>query len=85
MARPKGYRLNRPALEDLLKARGLSMTEFAERNGMPLTTLSSLATGDSRASVTTVRKLVDGLSCQPATLFPEYGNFDEREPVEVAS
>lgn len=78
MARPKGYRLNRSALHDIITARRLTLTEAAQLCGMPLTTLSSLAHGDMRASMKTVRTLADGLGCQSETLFPELAFPDLR-------
>lgn len=71
MARPKGYLLSRPALEDLLRINGLSMTEAANRSGVALTTLSGLAAGDHRASIETAHKIAQGIECTPGTLFPE--------------
>jgi transcriptional regulator with XRE-family HTH domain len=71
MARPKGYRLSRAAFLDLARAKHLSMSEIAALGGMPLTTLSGLVNGDHGASMRTVRKLADGLGCEPETLFPE--------------
>jgi transcriptional regulator with XRE-family HTH domain len=71
MARPRGYRLNRAALTDVLALRTISLTEAAQRCGMPLTTLSSLSHGDHRASMRTIRTLADGLGVAPETLFPE--------------
>lgn len=71
MARPRGFRLNRSALVDLLDAKRLTLTEAAQRCGIPLTTLSSLSHGDHRASMKTVRSLSEGLGCHAETLFPE--------------
>lgn len=92
MARPRGYRLNRAALLDLLEAKRLTMTDAAERCGIPLKSLSSLATPAvqhrSRASISTVGKVAAGLNCAAETLFPELANFadaSEREPEAVAS
>lgn len=71
MARPKGLRLNRAALTDILAIKVISLTEAASLCGMPLTTLSSLAHGDHRASPRTVRALAEGLNVSAETLFPE--------------
>lgn len=71
MARPRGYRLSRPALDDLLVLKRLTMTEAAAASGIGLTTLSNLATGDRGASMTTVRALSEGLNVAAETLFPE--------------
>jgi transcriptional regulator with XRE-family HTH domain len=71
MARPKGLRLNRAAFLDLTKAKRLSMSEAAALGGMPLTTLSGLVNGNHGASMRTVRKLSEGLGCEPETLFPQ--------------
>jgi transcriptional regulator with XRE-family HTH domain len=71
MARPKGFLLNRAALEDILRLRGLSMTEAAARSGVALTTLSGLAATDHRASIRTAHQLAQGIECAVGTLFPE--------------
>lgn len=75
--RPRGYRLDRAALNALLTEKRLSMTEGAEACGMPLKTLSALATGESGASIKTVRALEAGLGCDAARLFPELGEAAE--------
>lgn len=80
MARPRGFRLNRSALLDILAAKRLSMTEGASLSGIPLTTLSGLAQGDHRASIKTARALADGIGCSIETLFPELsGQFEQAE------
>lgn len=56
------------------------MTEGAEACGMPLKTLSALATGSMGASIKTVRALEAGLACDGKRLFPDLG-----EPAEAAS
>lgn len=71
MPRPKGYRISRPALLDLLEARRLSLTELAAFSGVKLATLSGLAHSNHNASVTTVEALASALSCSAETLFPE--------------
>lgn len=76
MARPKGYLLNRPALDDLLVARRLTLTQAARDSGIALTTLSGLRQGDHRASIRTAEQLARGLGCSAETLFPELtGSF----------
>lgn len=71
MARPKGFRISRPAFQDILEARRMTMTEMAASAGMPLATLSGLVAGAHRASMATVRKLAAGAGCSEETLFPE--------------
>jgi hypothetical protein len=87
--RPKGYRLNLAAFEDLLDIRCISKTEAAKRSDLKLTTVSSLSTKTGerhRASIDTARKLAAGLDVQPATLFPELAFTDLRdEDAEVAA
>lgn len=85
MARPRGLRMNRAALHDLLTAKHLSMTEAADRCGMPLTTLSSLVHGHHRAGMRTVRQLTEGLACSAETLFPELAFRDLEHPQRGAA
>lgn len=68
--RPRGYRLDRAALDALLEEKRLSMTEGAEACDMPLKTLSGLANG-ARASIKTVRAIEAGLGVDAGVLFPE--------------
>lgn len=79
MARPRGLRLSRYAFDDLLRWQRLSMTEAAQRSGLPLSTLSGLVNGDHRASMKTVRALSEGLGVNAETLFPELAFADLRE------
>jgi transcriptional regulator with XRE-family HTH domain len=83
MARPRGYRLNRPALEAVLTLRHLTMTEGADLAGMTIKTVSNLAAG-RRASMTTVRRLAEGRAVPPEALFPELAGFEVRQR-EVAA
>jgi putative transcriptional regulator len=54
-------------LDDLLAARGLTLTELAERVGITLANLSVLKNGRARAiRFTTLTALCDVLECQPA-------------------
>ena len=85
MARPRGLRLNRAALTDLMLAKRRTLSETATECGIPLTTLSGLAHGDHRASMKTVRALSDGLGCAAETLFPELAFPELRESTPVAS
>lgn len=79
MARPKGLRLSRPALEDMLEVRRVSMTDVAAKAGIALTTLSGLAQGDHRAGWGTIDKIASALDCHAETLFPEMVFSDLRE------
>lgn len=81
MARPRGYRLSRFALRDMLEAKRLTMTEAAAQSQLALTTVSGLSQGDHRASMKTVRQLAEGIGCEPETLFPELAFADLREEV----
>lgn len=79
MARPRGYRLSKSALHDVLELRRITMTEAAGRSGLALSTVSGLAQGDHRASIRTVAALAGGLGCRAETLFPELEFRDLRE------
>jgi transcriptional regulator with XRE-family HTH domain len=70
MGRPRGYRLSPPAWADALRYAGLTLTEAAERAGIPRSTLSSLLGGHHRATVTQARRIATTLGCRPETLFP---------------
>lgn len=70
MARPTGHRLSPAAWDDLLRLTGISLTQVAERSGIPRPTLSSLLGGHHRASVPMAHKLAEALGCSPQTLFP---------------
>lgn len=78
MARPRGFRLNQAALTDVLALRKVTLTEAAQRCGIPLTTLSSLVHGGHRASMTTIRTMSEGLGVSAETLFPELAFPDLR-------
>lgn len=75
MTRPKGFRLNRPALQDILNLKGITSAEGAARAGLSKQMLSSLVHGGG-ASIKTVQRLAEGIGCDPATLFPELGPFE---------
>lgn len=79
MARPSGYKLSRFALDDISKLQGLSISDIAERSGIPRATISSLAGGHHKASMTIARRLAETLSVSPQSLFPEL------IPTEVAA
>jgi len=70
MPRPRGHRLSPHAWDDALVRAGLTLTEVAERSGIPRSTLSALLGGHSRASMTTARQIALVLTCRPETLFP---------------
>jgi putative transcriptional regulator len=56
-------------LDELLAARGLTLTELAERVGLTLANLSILKTGKAKAiRFTTLAALCAELDCQPADL-----------------
>ncbi len=57
-------------LDALLAARGLSLTELADRVGVTLANLSVLKNGHARAvRFTTLTALCEVLECQPGDLF----------------
>lgn len=70
MARPQGHTLSPPAFDDILRLTGLSITQVAERSGIPRATISSLLGGHHRAAVPTTKRLADTLGVNPVTLFP---------------
>ena len=56
-------------LDDLLAARGMTLTELAERVGITLANLSILKTGKARAvRFSTLEALCQVLECQPGDL-----------------
>lgn len=70
MARPSGHPLSPKAFGDALRWTGLSLTEVAERSGIPRATVSSLLGGFHRASVPNCHRLAATIGCDPETLFP---------------
>lgn len=70
MGRPAGHQMNRQAWDDVLRLTGLSLTRVSELADIPRVTLSSLAGGHHRASVTQAHQLANALSVYPETLFP---------------
>lgn len=70
MARPSGHKLSVRAWEDMLRYSGLSLTQVAERAGIPRATVSSLLGGFHNASVPIAHKLAAAVGCHPETLFP---------------
>lgn len=70
MARPQGHKLSADAWNDVLEMRGLSLTEVAERSGIPRPTLSSLLGGFHRASVPQTARIAEACGCRARTLFP---------------
>lgn len=56
-------------LDDLLNARGMTLTELAERVGLTLANLSILKTGKARAiRFSTLAAICRELECQPGEL-----------------
>lgn len=57
-------------IDALLAARGITLTELAERVGLTLANLSVLKNGRARAiRFTTLTALCEALDCQPGELF----------------
>jgi putative transcriptional regulator len=57
-------------LDQLLKARGITLTDLANRVGLTLANLSILKNGRARAiRFSTLTALCDALDCQPGDLF----------------
>ena len=56
-------------LDDLLAARGMTLTELSDRVGITLANLSILKTGKARAvRFSTLEAICDVLECQPGEL-----------------
>ncbi|GAB7038052.1 MULTISPECIES: helix-turn-helix domain-containing protein [Catenuloplanes] len=61
-------------IDALLAARGMTLTELADRVGITLANLSILKNGRARAvRFSTLTALCDALDCQPADLFTVRG------------
>lgn len=72
MGRPRGLKLNRPALDDRLRDLSISKTELAQRAGISLQQLSDMYTAKrAGASPKTAAALADAARCSIGTLFPE--------------
>jgi putative transcriptional regulator len=57
-------------LDEMLAARGMTLTELSERVGITLANLSILKTGKARAiRFSTLDFLCEALDCQPGDLF----------------
>jgi putative transcriptional regulator len=56
-------------LDDMLEARGMTLTELSERIDITLANLSILKTGKARAiRFSTLEAICDALKCQPADI-----------------
>lgn len=56
-------------LDEMLAARGMTLTDLSERVGITLANLSILKTGKARAiRFSTLEALCDALDCQPGDL-----------------
>lgn len=64
-------KLSKPAFDDVLRLKCLSLTEAADETGLPLKTLSGLRLGRHKASMTTARQLSGALGVAASTLFPD--------------
>ena len=57
-------------LDEMLEARGMTLTELSERVDITLANLSILKTGKARAiRFSTLDAICDALKCQPADIF----------------
>jgi putative transcriptional regulator len=66
-------------LEDLLRRRGLTLTELSQRVDITLANLSILKTGKARAiRFSTLEALCSALGCQPADLLSYEGRSRDR-------
>lgn len=82
MARPAGHKLSPEAWDDVLRLTGLTLTQVAERSGVPRPTISSLlrSTKGHGASVPTAHRIADALGVRPVTLFPTLRPEAEKVP-----
>ena len=71
MPRPSGFSLNAQAWEDVLRLTGLSLTQVAERSGVPRPTISSLLGGHHKASVPMAHRVASAVGVHAETLFPD--------------
>ncbi|MBS1074431.1 helix-turn-helix transcriptional regulator [Gluconobacter sp. Dm-73] len=63
------------SLDELLKARGMSLTELSEKVGLTLANLSILKTGKAKAiRFSTLEALCRVLDCQPGDLLRYSGD-----------
>jgi putative transcriptional regulator len=68
-------------LDHLLAARGLTLTDLANRVGITLANLSILKNGRARAiRFSTLTALCDVLDCQPGDLFTVRRTTGDRRP-----
>lgn len=64
-------------LDELLQARGMTLTELSQRVGITLANLSVLKSGRARAvRFSTLEAICDALDCQPGDLL----GFDASSP-----
>jgi putative transcriptional regulator len=67
-------------LDDVLRARGMTLTELAERVGITIVNLSILKTGKARAiRFSTLEAICTALSCQPGDILEFVPDTEERE------
>jgi putative transcriptional regulator len=67
-------------LDELLRARRMTLTQLSERIGITLANLSILKTGKARAiRFSTLEAICEALECQPGELF-EYGMPTDADP-----
>lgn len=83
MGRPAGHLLNKWAWDDVLRLRGLSLTEVATRAELPRPTLSSLLHGHHKASVPNAHRIAEACDVAVETLFPTLSTKFEYVDVEA--
>jgi DNA-binding XRE family transcriptional regulator len=85
MSRPRGHRINRPALEAFMLLAGTTQTQLAELAELKRATLTGIIGGYAGASTPIAHKIAAALGCPPAAIFPTMlGQFTE-SPEAVAS
>lgn len=77
MGRPRGWRLNRVALDDRLLELSITKTELCDRAGISPQQLGDMyGVKRAGASPTTAAKLADAARCSVGTLFPEVVGYE---------
>lgn len=84
MARPRGYKLNRWALDDAMKAGPYTATEIAAAIKRSPSVLSDLRIDRQRASAQTAQALATALNVDARTLFPALAGFGDDLVAAVA-
>lgn len=85
MGRPAGHKLNRAALEDILRLTGISVTRLAELADVPRSTISALQGQHHGASIDMAAKIARALDVKRETLFPSLIEWADEEASAVSA